>query len=372
MSTIQMEAIDRIMGDTPGLFPEEGGPEPRQLVSVSQVQQIMSCRRRWDYGYREGLRPRVERPYLTIGKLCHLGMQAAMNSKWGSQRLNHEERGVDQLADLGETAMRGEFAEYMGRVQFLDEEVPAQEQLLEDAVEVFRRALHDLDPSRYEVAAVTTNGAILPATEVHFLFPVPACEMWVHGFIDAILFDRQEGGLWCFDYKFRSQLSPDDDEQFNLQNAVYMRACREMGFVVAGTCTWQHLNQPSTRPARTKGGISRAKVRCTWEVYEQALVEAGLDPADYEDMRIKLAEVEWTRATREIRSDVTVENVLQQCMYPMARNVEAYRTMGMSTNRSLDPWNCKRCQFQSLCQAELRGYDVDDVISREYARRDCQ
>lgn len=371
MSTIKIEGVNRIMGDTPGLFPEEGGPGPAELVSVSQVQQFLSCRKRWEYGYREGLRPRVEREYLTVGKLCHLGMQRAMNSKWGAWAMGTEQD-PEYMADLGEAAIREEFGRYMGRVQFLDEEVPVQGQLLEDAVEVFRRALRDLDPGRYEVATVRVGGTSRPATEVHFLFPVPQCGLMVHGFIDAILIDRREGGLWCFDYKFRSQLSPDDDEQFNLQNAVYMRACREMGFVVAGTCTWQHLNQPSTRPAPTKSGMSRARVRCTWEVYEQALVEAGLDPADYEDMRIKLAEVEWTRATREIRSDVTVENVLQQCMYPMARNVEAYRTMGMSTNRSLDPWNCKRCQFQSLCQAELRGYDVDDVISREYARRDCQ
>lgn len=370
MSVIQMDGVSRIMGDTPGMFPEEGGPGPAELVSVSQVQQFMSCRKRWDYGYREGLRPRVERPYLTVGKLCHLGMQVAMNSKWGSQRLDHEERGMDQLADIGEAAIRQEFSDYMGRVQFLDEEVPAQGQLLEDAVEVFRRALRDLDPDRYGVATVTLGGDRLPATEVHFLFPVPQCGLMVHGFIDAILIDRQEGGAWCFDYKFRSQLSPDDDEQFNLQNAVYLRACREMGFDVAGTCTWQHLNSPSTRPARTKGGMSRAKVRCTWEVYERELLGAGLDPADYADVAEKLSSVEWTRATREVRSEEFVENVLRSCMYPAARSVESYRRMGMRPARSLDPWNCKRCQFQSLCQAELRGYDADEVRRREYTARE--
>lgn len=369
MSTIQIGGVNRIMGDTPGMFPEEGGPGPAELVSVSQVQQFMSCRKRWDYGYREGLRPRVERKYLTVGKLCHLGMQRAMNSKWGAWAMGTEQD-PEYMADLGEAAIREEFKGYMGRVQFLDEEVPVQGQLLEDAVEVFRRALRDLDPGRYEVATVRVGGTSRPATEVHFLFPVPQCGLMVHGFIDAVLFDRQEGGLWCFDYKFRSQLSPDDDEQFNLQNAVYLRACREMGLNVAGTCTWQHLNSPSTRPARTKGGMSRARVRCTWDVYERALVEEGLDPADYADVAEKLSSVEWTRATREVRSEEFVENVLRSCMYPAARSIESYRRMGMWPHRSLDPWNCKRCQFQSLCQAELRGYDADEVRRREYVARE--
>ena len=369
MSTIQIEGVNRSMGDTPGLFPEEGGPGPAELVSVSQVQQFLSCRKRWDYGYREGLRPRVEREYLTVGKLCHLGMQRAMNSKWGAWSMGTEQD-PEHMADLGEAAIREEFERYMGRVQFLDEEVPTRHWLLEDAVEVFRRALRDLDPGRYEVATVRVSGTSRPATEVHFLFPVPQCGLMVHGFIDAVLIDREEGGLWCFDYKFRSQLSPDDDEQFNLQNAVYLRACREMGLNVAGTCTWQHLNSPSTRPARTKGGMSRARVRCTWEVYERELLDAGLDPADYADVAEKLSSVEWTRATREVRSEEFVENVLRSCMYPAARNIEAYRQMGMWASRSLDPWNCKRCQFQSLCQAELRGYDADEVRRREYATRE--
>ena len=359
--------------DTPGLFPEEGGPDPDRLVSVSQIQQFMSCRKRWEYGYRDGLRPRVDRPYLTIGKLCHLGMQTAMERLWLAQREGSKDPdypvGMDILAREGETAIRESFNEYMGRVRFLDEELPSQHQLLEDAVEVFRRALEDFDPFRYEVATIWVDGCPMAATEVHFLFPIPQCRSMVHGFIDSILFDHQEGGLWCFDYKFRSQLSPDDDEQFNLQNTVYLRACREMGYNVAGTCTWQHLNTPSTRPARTKGGMSRAKIKCTWEVYERELIETGLDPADYEDMREKLGQMSWTRATREIRSDLFVENVLRSCVYPEARIIESYRHEDAWPIRSLDPWNCKRCQFKSLCQAELRGYDSDEVVKREYVER---
>lgn len=368
------------MKNTLSLFPEDGMISHNHqisyddLVSVSQIQQFMSCRKRWEYGYLRGLAPRVERPYLTIGRLCHTGMQASMNAKWGAQQAGNE-ISTDRLVEVGRRAIADEFNSYMGRIDFLDEELPSLDQIPQDAAEVFSRALRDFDPARYRVETVWRDDRPIPATEVHFIKPIPTCEhTCIHGFIDAILTDLQEGGTWCFDYKFRSQLSPDDDEQFNIQNAVYMDACAAMGIDVAGSCTWQHLNIVSTRPSTTKSGMSRVKIRCTWDVYEQCLIAAGIDPEGYEDMREKLAQVEWTRATREIRSAKFLREVLHECVYPMAESIESIRDrMAMGhAGRSLDPWNCKRCQFQSLCQAELRGYDVDDVIAREYTRRDRQ
>ena len=40
-----------------------------KLVSVSQLQSFMSCKQKWKYAYIDNLTPRVDRAYLTIGKL---------------------------------------------------------------------------------------------------------------------------------------------------------------------------------------------------------------------------------------------------------------------------------------------------------------
>ena len=53
----------------------------------------------------------------------------------------------------------------------------------------------------------------------------------------------------------------------------------------------------------------------------------------------------------------------------MAKEVKAAHGKKANNHQSLYPWNCKMCQYQSLCQAELRDYDADAIKEREYTRR---
>ena len=56
---------------------------------------------------------------------------------------------------------------------------------------------------------------------------------------------------------------------------------------------WQVKKAAPRLPSRNKDGkMSRRAMVTTWEVYKGALLEAGLDPADYEDMRDKLSDKE--------------------------------------------------------------------------------
>ena len=72
------------MRKTKCLFPD--GASPEGMVSVSQLQTFMSCPQKWEYGYIDGITPRVERSYLSVGKLCHKGMETAMRYKWKHER----------------------------------------------------------------------------------------------------------------------------------------------------------------------------------------------------------------------------------------------------------------------------------------------
>lgn len=348
----------------------EGAP-PEGMVSATQLQSWMACAKRWEYGYLEGLSPRVERPYLTMGKLCHVGFHAAMERLWLAQRENLLDPeypvGPEVLAREGETAIREEHARYMEGIDYLQEELPEFECLLADALDVFGQALGEFDPLRWEVLTVCDGHEELPALELHFRVPC-AGSKGLHGYVDAILRDRETGHAWCVDYKFRSQLEDPDEEQFSLQNAVYMRACERMGVDVAGTLTWQHLNRPAAWPALTKGGVSRARIRTTWARYREFVEAQGLDPADYAEMEQKLADVEWFREVYEHRSPETVRRVWDEVVVPAAWGVR--RASKGGSRRSMFPWNCRGCQFRELCQAELRGYDADDVRQRQYTRKE--
>lgn len=358
------------MKNTKYLFDERQSPEG--MVSVSQLQTFLSCKKKWEYNYIENIKPRVERAYLTIGKLCHKGMQVAMQKMWATQAQVDEDLTdwFQDVLDVGINAMCEDFDEYIAGTPLLDEELPEFNQILVDAVNVFKQALVEFEPWKYEVVSVCKNHQLTPALELHFKVPCPPTR-GLHGYIDAILRDKETGFTWCVDYKFRKSLSPDDDEVYNIQNAVYSYACQKMGIDITGTMTWQHVNTPAADPAILKNGtISRAKIKTTWAHFEQFCREHGQDPQDYYlEMEEKLRDIEWCRPTLEYRNPETIQRIWNECVIPVARAVKSAHNKKAVNFRSLYPWNCKMCQYQSLCQAELRNHDANFVRQNEYTQR---
>lgn len=336
---------------------------PSGMVSVSQIQTFLSCKKKWKYNYIENLMPRIERSYLTIGKLCHKGMQTAMYMLW-------QETPWERALRFGLGTIREEWTQYMNETPMLSEELSDMDQLFHDACSVFSQAFKEFEPWKYEVFTIKRGKELLPALELHFKVPCPPTK-GLHGYIDAILKDKETGSIWCVDYKFRKSLSPDEDEAFNIQNAVYSYACKKMGIPISGTMTWQYLNTPAADPQILKDGkISRAKIKTTWEHYSDFCKEHGQDPSYYvEEMYDKLADIEWCRATLEYRNESTIDRIWNDCILPVARAIKAAYGKNADNFRSLYPWNCKMCQYQSLCQAELRDYDADAIRQREYTKR---
>ena len=278
---------------------------PAGMVSVSQIQTYLSCKKKWEYNYIENIKPRVDRAYLTIGKLCHKGMQTAMNELW-----LHPNADFDWMLKSALESIDIAWMEYMENTPLLDEEVPDMDQMLQDAKSVFAQALREFDPLKYEVITVAKGRERIPALELHFKVPCPPTK-GLHGFIDAILRDKETGSVWCTDYKFRKSLAPDEDEDFNIQNAVYSYACQRMGIDITGSMTWQHVNTPAADPQLLKtGAVSRAKIRTTWEHYAEFCMKNGENPANYADeMQEKLADIEWYRPTYEYRNPITVDTI---------------------------------------------------------------
>ena len=352
------------MKNTKCLFPD--GRSTAGMVSTSQLMTHMSCMKKWEYGYVENLMPRVERPFLTVGKLCHKGMQTAMQHKWE----HDQEQGYmrEYSLDVALYAIEREWQDYMNNNAFLQEEIPEQERILEDALSVFEQAFWEFDIEKYEVVTLQKDKKTIPALELHFLVPC-AGSKGLHGYIDAILKEKKTGFVWCTDYKFRKSLSDDTEEAYNIQNAIYAHACNKMGVKITGTMTWQHCNTPAADPAVNKNGtISRAKIKTTWEHYANFCVEQGIDPEHYrEEMEPKLSDIEWFRATYEYRNDYTVRKIWDEVVVPASWNVK--RSYKGKNSRFMYPWNCKMCQFKDLCQAELRGYDADKIRAMNYVVR---
>lgn len=364
------------MKDTKYLF-DDTKQTPAGMVSVSQIQTYLSCAKKWEYGYVEEITPRVDKTYLTIGKLCHKGMQTAMQKLWKDQKagLNTARKSLEgglynSWLNGAIKAIREEYDNYICNTDLLDEEMPDMEQMLHDAVAVFRQAFEEFEPWKYEVYTLRKEGQPIPALELHFVVPCAGTK-GLHGYIDAVLKDKETGFLWCTDYKFRKSLSPDEEESYNIQNAVYSWACHKMGIPITGTMTWQHINTPAANPTILKDGrISRAKIKTTWSHYEQFCRDHGQDPQDYYlEMEEKLRDIEFFRPTYEYRNMPTIKRIWNECVVPAAYAIKKAHDRRTKKYRSLYPWNCKMCQYQSLCQAELRDYDADAIRTREYVKR---
>ena len=350
------------MKNTKYLF-DKSKMTPENMISVSQLQTFLSCRKKWEYNYINNIKPRVDKAYLTIGKLCHVGMQAAMQSIWKGDKW-------EVAMKCGIVAVNNEWKKYMEITPLLDEEIPDMNSLQDDALSVFCQAFEEFEPWKYEVLTLYSNGKPIPALELHFKVPCPPTS-GLQGYIDAIIKDKETGFIWCTDYKFRKSLSPDEDEAFNIQNAVYAYACKKMDINITGTMTWQHLNTPAADPSILKDGkISRAKIKTTWNHYEEFCLEHGQDPSEYYiEMEEKLKDIEWYRITLEYRNDEMIQSIWEKCIKPVAKQIKSAHRKNADNFRSLYPWNCKMCQYQSLCQAELRGYDVKSIINREFVHR---
>lgn len=350
------------MKKTKYLYPV--GVEPDGMISASQIQSYMSCPRKWKYSYIDKLSPRVERSYLTIGKLCHKGMESMMRARWEDNNAS-----VEQLVGVGVNAIKDMWEEYMCNTPMLPEETADQNELMDNAVNVFSQAAYEFNPTRYSVYTIYDNGEPAPALEMHFKVPCTSSK-GLHGFVDSILVDNETGEIWCVDYKFRKTLAPDDDEQFNIQNCIYSYVCNKMGIDVTGTMTWQHINTAASTPSVNKdGSVSRSKIKTTWDAYSKFVESLGQNPDDYADMKEKLSDVEFFRATKEYRNDYTVKSVWDCVVVPVSKEINKCSKIGDSRSTSMFPMNCKMCQFAELCQAELRGYDVDYIVSANFVRK---
>ena len=146
----------------------------------------------------------------------------------------------------------------------------------------------------------------------------------------------------------------------------------KMGIDITGTMTWQHVNTPASDPKINKdGSVSTAKIKTTWDHYKDFLMKTGHDPnaPAYAEMEEKLADIEWCRATYEYRNEETIKEIWNSCVVPVAKEIRKAYKPKYDHYRSLYPWNCKMCQYQSLCQAELRDYEIGAIRAREYMYR---
>jgi hypothetical protein len=183
------------------------------------------------------------------------------------------------------------------------------------------------------------------------------------GKIDMLAEDRR-GHQWLMDHKTHKQLPSGDLKYSDIQSALYIFAVRIVSKVRPIGVAWNYIRwKRPTKPEVLKNGqMSRRDIDTTWAVYEQALIEAGLKPKDYQDMREKLDGKESEFYARHyLPVNDTLLNKLVEEAQVTAREIK--RKGGHDTTRTIDR-HCDWCDYYSICQAQLRG--LDDAFIRKH------
>ncbi len=332
----------------------------KEIISYSRLAEWTTCRYRWKLRYIDKIAARMDARPPTLGDAIHRGMAAVMLEKdhalaideWGEEYLRENiipVGGAEDVITAGARELNFQIEE------LIDEVTSTAKGIVERTSKVF-------GPNQWE--PVEING--VPAVEINLQSPIRGWGGY-QGFLDLVAREKETGLIWVIDYKTRQQLQSETIEEVNLQMASYQYLALRHGVPTVGSLTFQILaKEPSIPKLNKDGTMSRQKIATDWTTYRQALVENGLDPADYAEMEEKL-NVEFWRESRAYRSVLEIKNtwreVIQRMAWDMRRRTPHYW-------RKMNIFNCRQCWAREYCLEELRGGDTDFLVEFMYKRTD--
>jgi len=323
-----------------------------RTVSFSEIESYHKCRQAWHYRYNEGLTPIDVGESLLVGSAVHYYLAEEIRGRVFNLPLTQTSwlsANQDRYDDL-----------------FFSEMEECLVEIDEVARKVAARAADwlALGSSCGRWGPCYVNGK--PAVEYEFVTKLKGT-LGFKGVIDWIATDNTDDSLWIFEHKTHRTFTVEDGADL-LQLPIYQHAAKQLGLDIRGTAVLQILPSLPERPKLNKNGtMSRAQIRSDWETYKTELLSAGLDPDDYKDEMIpKLEGVEWFRLSKTIRSNAEIEAIWNMIFLPAVKDICDKRKRIV---RSRSSFNCARCDYRRLCEAELFGGDVDFVRKTHYLER---
>lgn len=335
-------------------FHEKRNP---RLLSYSGISAYQTCRHRWKLQNVYGLRTSTATLPMDVGSATHAGLEHFLKGQGSPVE------GVDAWVD-------GILRKTPEDAEGVDDHLSTVRETAREVVDRVHKAMKRMKLKTF----VPPSGPI--PVELEIVVPMKGWDGFA-AHIDWIAEDEQ-GRVWVVDFKTRSSFYDEESEDVNLQNAVYQRLVQEhYGITVAGTLTFQVRSDRSKTPKVNKNGtLSKAAIVCDWETYEAAVIAAGQDPADYQDMKDKLSTVEFTRVLRAVRTAQQLETIWKTIVEPMALEMARVRDRALSESqqdrriaslqaqRSLSNRTCNGCNVRDVCINSLKGYDPVPHLSR--------
>lgn len=307
-------------------------------ISFTEIAQWKQCRQKWHWKYEMDLVPRSYSPHITLGSLCHAGIEAWL-------------KGEPILYGVQNAA-----TEFIHQGMF-EEEVQAIDEMCDTAVKVVHR---------YTVDQLLFNRTQPIAVEEEFRVRIPKTRHFVKGRFDTILRDSQNDCLWLVEWKFPGRFRSEEDVQLSTQLAIYQWAAIRCGYPVVGILYNQILPiLPAVPEVLKNGKTSRREIMSDWQTYRQTLVERGEDPAEYSEMEEKLRDKTFWKSYRIYRTPRQVERYVLELRDVAADLAAKKKRIYMCESHV----TCGQCPYRLICLEVARGIDPAGMIESNYTTR---
>ncbi len=373
-------------------------------LSWSAIQSFLSCQRKYELTYSEGLRrkPSAAHRNLLLGSAFHAGLEAALQFVFGNdwhQTVWTEEWLVTNAIEaaeqyLEENVVHGKMVRDSRGQLVQDDDYYAMCREVDQLVRVMLRFHIPMIGlgQRYTVPTVSDVMSGLapefrtqpgqepvPAVEWHFEFPI-ADNTILSGYIDTILWDNFEEEYVLVDWKTRSNFPYDGmamiDGQLHLYAGVINSMAEHLNSIwpIGRVMMYQmRTKTPSPASINKSTGVPNtgaASYDTTWDYWVKTLPK-GIKADKFKTlMQPKLKQNEDYQ--RPIYGAVT-DTSTQMALDNVKAAVDAIRAAlatGKPLAAILSSNGCKWCDFSPLCVNVLRyGGDATSIITDLYDRK---
>lgn len=325
------------------------GEEGLIELSNSKAKRWASCQRAYKYKYEDKLKPKKHAVALRKGS-------------WVHKVLEDYDSGKDWVATIKE--LRD--TEYN---KLFEEEKAELGNLPVDVYRMMRgyfQTYKEIDQF-HEVISV----------EQDFMIRLEGTKIVLTGKIDKITRDKRTGKIWVWEHKTMKSAPPTENFRMtDTQTGMYTWVAEMMAPYLnykkadVGGIIFDYIKtKPPTIPDKLKdGSTSRRKIDCDWYTYEAVVKAHGNDPADYEDMKVKLSDNTFFIRHHMAKSKVMVRSILQN-MVNTGHQIQALSPLHVVANLG---WSCDRprCDYRELCMADLMGHDTASMIKILFEKRE--
>lgn len=362
------------------------------VIRGSEYSSFLRCRRRWNWEWNEGLKPKKLNDKLFIGSLIHKYLEVLYSTN---------------DFDLAFKAMQKMYLE--ADTQYSDEVE------LRETWDLVNKITNHYNQTWYE----TDKEYKTIATELQFMVKLDETIAFT-GTIDWV-FEDKDGHIWFADHKTTNSIEKyEKNSIMDRQISRYWWALQQIAAGVGRvmnkeTGMWEKYEPllgkeifgfqyniilkeiPKKPELLKKGGLSKAKnQKTTFDLYWSAMIEQGIAdkefyPAEYNEILQFLSEqqnryfkrVDVTRLQPEIEASMweflyTAEDMSGlRAVLELAKDPAELLTMQQFNK---DPNNklyrnitgdCQwDCSFKSLCQAEIEGVNSSFLLKSLYEKGD--